>query len=220
MLQCRLCRSRLPLQRSVRTLSSSTAAQRAVSASRALLGSSDRSSRLATHSQHEAWAARRSRLATLVASPAVSPNFNGDLMGQASAAGEDDPFAEPAPLDESALSLNITPSAVKQVQKIQQRESNANLALRITVESGGCHGYQYKMDLADINAKAEDDYVFSSEPSSPDTPILIIDAMSLGLVKGSTVDFATELIGSSFRVSDNPQAKGAGCGCGVSWELK
>lgn len=41
--------------------------------------------------------------------------------------------------------------------------------------------------------------------------------MSLTLLRGATVDFATELIGSSFRIIDNPQQK-AGCGCGVSWE--
>lgn len=44
--------------------------------------------------------------------------------------------------------------------------------------------------------------------------------MSLKLTKGATVDFATELIGSTFRIDHNPQAKGAGCGCGVSWDLK
>lgn len=49
---------------------------------------------------------------------------------------------------------------------------------------------------------------------------ILIDAVSLSLVNGSVVDFATELIGSSFRILDNPQAKGSGCGCGVSWELK
>jgi hypothetical protein len=49
---------------------------------------------------------------------------------------------------------------------------------------------------------------------------VIVDAVSLTLLRGSTVDFATELIGSSFRVVNNPQAVGAGCGCGVSWEAK
>ena len=38
-------------------------------------------------------------------------------------------------------------------------------------------------------------------------------------MKGSTVDYATELIGSSFRVVNNPQSKDAGCGCGVSESL-
>jgi Fe-S cluster assembly iron-binding protein IscA len=36
---------------------------------------------------------------------------------------------------------------------------------------------------------------------------------------GSTLHHATELIGSSFRIDHNPQAKqGGSCGCGVSWE--
>ena len=45
-----------------------------------------------------------------------------------------------------------------------------------------------------------------------------MDSFSLGLVKGSTIDYVTELIGSQFAIKDNPQAKGSGCGCGVSWE--
>jgi Fe-S cluster assembly iron-binding protein IscA len=65
------------------------------------------------------------------------------------------------------------------------------------------------------------DYIHSilEHPSSPDAA-LVIDAVSLPLLNGSLVDFATELIGSSFRVVDNPNATGKGCGCGVSWELK
>lgn len=50
--------------------------------------------------------------------------------------------------------------------------------------------------------------------------LLLVDALTLSLVKGSTLDYATELIGSSFRLLDNPQASGKGCGCGISWELK
>ena len=49
---------------------------------------------------------------------------------------------------------------------------------------------------------------------------ILVDAVSLSLVNGSTIDYATELIGSTFRIEDNPQSKGNGCGCGVSWELK
>jgi len=48
------------------------------------------------------------------------------------------------------------------------------------------------------------------------TAKLLVDSASLPLVKGSTIDYATELIGSSFRVVNNPQSKDAGCGCGVS----
>ncbi|KAJ7287341.1 hypothetical protein C8J57DRAFT_1283593 [Mycena rebaudengoi] len=89
-------------------------------------------------------------------------------------------------------------------------------ALRIAVESGGCHGYQYKMELA--KTRALDDYQFSHPTVKPSN--IVVDAVSLSLLNGSTIDFATELIGSSFRVLENPHAKGSGCGCGVSWELK
>lgn len=47
---------------------------------------------------------------------------------------------------------------------------------------------------------------------------IVVDSISLALVRGSTIDYVTELIGSQFAIKDNPQAKGAGCGCGVSWE--
>ncbi|EPQ57735.1 hypothetical protein GLOTRDRAFT_37542, partial [Gloeophyllum trabeum ATCC 11539] len=99
---------------------------------------------------------------------------------------------------------------------IAARENNPDAALRIAVESGGCHGYQYKMELA--KSRNPDDYHFTHPTIRPAN--ILIDAVSLSLLKGSTVDFATELIGSSFRIVDNPQAKGSGCGCGVSWELK
>jgi len=49
---------------------------------------------------------------------------------------------------------------------------------------------------------------------------IVVDAVSMSLLKGSTIDFVTEMIGSTFRVVENPQSKGSGCGCGVSWELK
>ena len=60
--------------------------------------------------------------------------------------------------------------------------------------------------------------VFSHPNTQPSN--VVVDAMSLGLVNGAMIDFAAELIGSSFRITDNPQASGSGCGCGVSWEAK
>ncbi|KAI5474771.1 hypothetical protein MNV49_002504 [Pseudohyphozyma bogoriensis] len=72
------------------------------------------------------------------------------------------------------------------------------------------------MEMTDT--QEDDDYLFS--PS--ETPArLLIDSSSLALLSGSTVDFGTELIGSSFRIKANPHANDkGGCGCGVSWELK
>jgi hypothetical protein len=64
-------------------------------------------------------------------------------------------------------------------------------------------------------------YLFSHLRHPTISPaLLLVDAVSLPLLNGSTVDFATELIGSSFRIVENPNATGKGCGCGVSWELK
>jgi len=110
----------------------------------------------------------------------------------------------------------ITDRAAEQLRAICARENNPSAALRIAVESGGCHGYQYRMELA--TSRSPDDYHFSHPTLRPSN--ILIDAVSLSLLNGSTIDFATELIGSSFRIADNPHAKGSGCGCGVSWELK
>ncbi|CAG7845880.1 SubName: Full=Related to iron transport protein {ECO:0000313/EMBL:CCA77931.1} [Serendipita indica DSM 11827] len=124
-----------------------------------------------------------------------------------------DPEALPQ-TDEAAL--DITPRAAEQLRSISMRENDKDIALRVSVESGGCHGYQYKMELT--SKQEPDDYVFRHPSLMPSN--VVIDAVSMGLLKGATLDFATELIGSSFRVVDNPQAKGSGCGCGVSWEAK
>ncbi|GAA5856486.1 hypothetical protein JCM8547_008766 [Rhodosporidiobolus lusitaniae] len=114
------------------------------------------------------------------------------------------------------LEMKLTESAVKQIHRAQQHAKDPSLALRLAVESGGCHGYSYKMQVT--SKREPDDYLFPAP--SPHSAALLIDAASLPLVKGSTIDYATELIGSSFRVVGNPQSKDAGCGCGVSWELK
>ncbi|KIM45060.1 hypothetical protein M413DRAFT_441713 [Hebeloma cylindrosporum] len=114
------------------------------------------------------------------------------------------------------VKLEITDRAAEHLSKIAEREQNPEAALRISVESGGCHGYQYNMQLA--SGRSPDDYQFCHPSIIPSN--ILVDAVSFSLLNGSTIDFATELIGSSFRVTDNPYAKGSGCGCGVSWELK
>ncbi|KAH7911004.1 hypothetical protein BJ138DRAFT_1151703 [Hygrophoropsis aurantiaca] len=120
------------------------------------------------------------------------------------------------PIPPEHVSVVLTDRAAEQLRTIALRAQDPGAALRITVESGGCHGYQYKMELA--GARGEDDYHFTHPHILPSN--LYIDATSLGLLNGATLDYATELIGSAFRVAENPQAKGSGCGCGVSWELK
>ncbi|TKA53366.1 hypothetical protein B0A53_04384 [Rhodotorula sp. CCFEE 5036] len=115
-----------------------------------------------------------------------------------------------------ALEMHLTEAAIKQIERAQAKANDPTLSLRLIVESGGCHGYQYKMQVT--NKRDSDDYRFA--PPTETTASLLVDSASLPLVKGSTIDYATELIGSAFRIKDNPQSKDAGCGCGVSWELK
>ncbi|WWC90171.1 uncharacterized protein L201_005104 [Kwoniella dendrophila CBS 6074] len=116
--------------------------------------------------------------------------------------------------------MNITPDALQQLINVTSREppeliAEGKLALRVGVESGGCHGYQYTMALTE--ERGVDDYVL--QPEGVSSIPVVIDLVSFGLLKGATIHFATELIGSSFRIQDNPQAKqGGACGCGVSWE--
>ncbi|WFD34540.1 [4Fe-4S] proteins maturation [Malassezia cuniculi] len=96
-------------------------------------------------------------------------------------------------------------------------ENNPHLALRVAVEPGGCHGYQYKLELTE--EQDDDDLcVCADSVFTEDGVRLFVDSVSLALIRGSTIDYVTELIGSQFAIRDNPQAKGNGCGCGVSWE--
>lgn len=95
-------------------------------------------------------------------------------------------------------------------------DSNPDLALRVTVESGGCHGFQYLMFLTDMSkVSSEDDTVFEGGDGAK----VVMDEPSLELLKGSKVDYTMELIGSQFKIVDNPLASSS-CGCGTSFDIK
>jgi iron-sulfur cluster assembly accessory protein len=108
-----------------------------------------------------------------------------------------------------AETLTLTPAAAKRVSWIAEKQSKPAI-LRLSVEGGGCSGFQYKFDLAD--APEGDDAV-----SETDGVQLVVDPISLDLVSGSVVDFVESLGGAAFRV-ENPQAA-AGCGCGSSFGI-
>ncbi|KAL5343973.1 hypothetical protein BJX70DRAFT_385225 [Aspergillus crustosus] len=94
--------------------------------------------------------------------------------------------------------------------------------LRITVTSGGCHGFQYLMSLeAASKIDADEDTIFEAEASeegSAGSAKVVMDEPSLELLSGSTVDYTTELIGSQFKIVDNPRATSS-CGCGTSFDV-
>jgi iron-sulfur cluster insertion protein len=102
----------------------------------------------------------------------------------------------------------LTQNAAKRVAWIAERQSKPAV-LRLAVDGGGCAGFTYKFELAD---QAEDDTV-----TETDGVKLVVDPMSLELVKGSAVDFVEDLGGAAFKVT-NPNAQ-SGCGCGSSFSV-
>ncbi|KAI9307753.1 hypothetical protein BJ944DRAFT_197075 [Cunninghamella echinulata] len=107
--------------------------------------------------------------------------------------------------------INITDRALKQLKHIAERDNDPDQLLRIMVDSGGCHGYQNKMELT--KTVDEDDFIFEKEGVR-----VVVDGVSLQFLKGSNVDFIEELIGSTFQVVNNPNAKNS-CGCNISYDI-
>ncbi|MBH0111444.1 iron-sulfur cluster insertion protein ErpA [Novosphingobium sp. YJ-S2-02] len=106
-------------------------------------------------------------------------------------------------------SLILSPSAAARVAAIAQKQDKPAI-LRLSVEGGGCSGFQYKFGLAD--AALDDDSV-----AETDGVRLVVDPVSLDLVGGALVDYVESLGGSAFKV-ENPNAA-AGCGCGSSFSI-
>ena len=105
--------------------------------------------------------------------------------------------------------IALTPSAAARVAAIAARQAKPAM-LRLSVEGGGCSGFQYQFGLAET-AEA-DDIV-----AETDGVRLVVDPISLDLVRGASVDFVESLGGAAFRVT-NPQAA-SGCGCGSSFAV-
>ena len=164
---------------------------------------------------------------------------------------------------------------IQRLSHLMKQDQNPDLALRIQVEPGGCHGFQYMMSVTtlpaltpssspsssttaavappppDADAVAaevapstttsdepaetaglrEDDTVFAFMPEGSDAGAeagegqgraaakIVLDGPSLELLKGSKVDYTMELIGSQFKIVDNPHATSS-CGCGTSFDIK
>jgi iron-sulfur cluster insertion protein len=105
--------------------------------------------------------------------------------------------------------IGLTPSAAARVAAIATKQGKPAI-LRLSVEGGGCSGFQYRFGLAD-GVDADDAQV------ETDGVRLVVDPISLDLVRGSSVDFVESLGGAAFRVT-NPNAA-AGCGCGSSFAV-
>jgi len=101
--------------------------------------------------------------------------------------------------------IKFTDKAIKQINHLLSQKDKGSF-FRIAIKGGGCSGFQY--DFSFDKSIEKDDLKFEN---------ILIDKASVDLLKGSEVDYVSELIGDSFKIS-NPQSKSS-CGCGVSFSL-
>ena len=101
--------------------------------------------------------------------------------------------------------IKFTENAVKQVNQLVSSKKPGTL-FRISVKGGGCSGFKYDFSFDKIVNK--DDEKLNN---------IIIDKASLQILKGSEIDYVSELIGTSFKIS-NPKTKSS-CGCGISFSI-
>jgi iron-sulfur cluster assembly accessory protein len=106
-------------------------------------------------------------------------------------------------------SVTVSERAARRIGEILKSEAPGTM-LRVSVEGGGCSGFQYKFDIE--RDQAQDDLVIAR-----DGAVVLIDPVSVQYMAGSEIDFVDDLIGASFKVK-NPNAT-ASCGCGTSFAL-
>lgn len=106
-----------------------------------------------------------------------------------------------------ALPVTLSDRAAARIGKILAREPEGSM-IRLAVNGGGCSGFQY--DFSITRDRAADDLVVEKNGAA-----VLIDAVSLDLLRGSEIDFSSELIGAMFKVV-NPNATSS-CGCGTSF---
>jgi iron-sulfur cluster assembly accessory protein len=105
--------------------------------------------------------------------------------------------------------VTVTDRAARRIAEIIAVEAAPKM-LRVSVEGGGCSGFQYKFDL--VSAPNADDVVIEKPGAQ-----VLIDPTSLEYLGGSVIDFVDDLIGASFKIN-NPNAT-ASCGCGTSFSI-
>ncbi|XP_022842722.1 iron-sulfur assembly protein IscA-like 2, mitochondrial [Olea europaea var. sylvestris] len=150
----------------------------------------------------------------------ITPYFSARIRQNyrllSSAPASSSALHEPQPSSSSSDSpsldaVHLTDSCVRRMKELQASEANRKL-LRLSIESGGCSGFQYNF-LLDDKAN-DDDRIFERDGVK-----LVVDNISYDFVKGATIDYVEELIRSAFQVSANPSAVG-GCSCKSSFMVK
>ncbi|KAH7855778.1 hypothetical protein Vadar_028738 [Vaccinium darrowii] len=108
--------------------------------------------------------------------------------------------------------IHMTDNCVRKIKELESDALGKEKMLRLSIEAGGCSGFQYNFSLDDKTIS--DDRIFEKDGVK-----LVVDKISLDFVKGATVDYVEELIRSAFQVTTNPSAVG-GCSCKSSFMVK
>lgn len=113
-----------------------------------------------------------------------------------------------APLTDPA-GFSVTDAAARRIRALIAQEA-ADTKLRVAVNGGGCSGFQYAFDFE--TAVNEDDTVIER-----DGAVVLVDSMSMELLRGAELDFTEDLMAAAFRIN-NPNAASS-CGCGTSFSI-
>ncbi len=116
----------------------------------------------------------------------------------------------PKPKVIEGATVGFTESAANKVKALVEEEKNPNLKLRVSVDGGGCSGFQYAFSF-DENVN-DDDTVVEKNGAT-----VLVDVTSMQYLNGSEVDYLEGLEGARFVVN-NPNAKST-CGCGSSFSV-
>ena len=108
-----------------------------------------------------------------------------------------------------ASAVVMTERAARRIGQILKSEPAGSM-LRVSVEGGGCSGFQYRFDF--VGSKADDDIVVARDGAT-----VLVDPVSAQYMAGAEIDYVDDLIGSSFKIN-NPIATSS-CGCGTSFSV-
>ena len=107
--------------------------------------------------------------------------------------------------------FSMTESAMKRIAFLIAKRNDSTVKLRVSIESGGCSGFQYHYEFVNDEVTKDDLYIEKNGAK------LIIDNTSLDIVRGSILDYNEDLNGAYFQIK-NPLAS-SGCGCGNSFNI-
>ena len=105
--------------------------------------------------------------------------------------------------------ITVSERAARRIGEILRKEPSGTM-LRVSIEGGGCSGFQYKFDVE--RDRAEDDIALER-----DGVLVLVDPVSSQYLEGAEIDFVEDLLGATFKIH-NPNAT-ASCGCGTSFSM-